>query len=388
MLTRVALARRYFYDSPALLAAHAIPLHTPQENEQEGEKLWQLLVSLIPVPVGQEALESDDKDEQRVKHAASSRYPYHRELQRLAEIPFSSPRGYLLSFSPDGHYIAASIGGNRLCLWDLRNDGVLPLPPLEIPGIGNYTFAPAQRFSQEKAALRLLIASEAGLFIATFFEPTKTQRFYGSSGHWDVILKQSPWPLQHIALHAETGWVALLTHSQQELSIWALSTLVQPEPHHLDAEPPGSSGGPLCLHPRIMENRLLTWSFTPEGMLLLLHGGGMFTLHDALRPGVVQRLALPDYQGSPLALLATSIDGLRLATCSKRGLILWEREAIREPFRQPRYIEDRFLWTDASAMLEFSHHGDPLVLSIFGDFNEYDWKRGTKRNRIALGAIK
>lgn len=375
MLTRVALARSYDHAIPILFAATAFPLHTAQEAEQEGEKLWQLLVWEIPMEASRGLLESARTDRQATRER-------DEVPRRFAELRFTSPHGYLLSFSPGARYLAASLGGTRLVVWDLLSRRTLP--PLEIPGIEDYTLVPT--FFQGKPVLQLLIAGSAGLSIATFVDPMEYERYQGGIGHWKVVLHVSPLPLLHVALHAATGQVALLAHKQQRLSIWALSTLVSPETHHLGGDE-NTQGGPSCLHPRATENPLLTWSFTPDGKLLLLHGGGVFTLHDAHRPGVVQSLALPEHRVYPECPIAASIDGLRLATRGKHGLILWERDAIRNPFRPPRHTKENEGAFDETDMLEFSHDGLPMVLTLLGELIAYDWKQGAQRNRIALGSI-
>jgi hypothetical protein len=373
MLTRVALARSYNDAFPVLRAAYAIPLHTAEEAEREGEKRWQLLVWEIPLKTFRGLLESAGTGGQVTAEAPC----------RYAEFQFTSPRGYLLSFSPGARYLAASFGGSRLVVWDLCSRRTLP--PLELPGIEDYAFAPT--CSQGKAVLQLLIAAAAGLFIATFVEPTQDERYHGGyRGAWEVTSKASPLPLLHVALHAATGHVALLAHSEPWLSIWALSTLVSPETAHLGGDE-NTPSGPLCLHPRVTEQPLFTWHFTPDGRLLLLHGGGVLTLHDAHRPGVVQSLALPEQHVYPECPLATSIDGLRLATRGKHGLILWERDTIRDPFRPPRHTAEDEGVFDKTDALEFSHDGLPIVLTLLGELIWYDWKQGAQRKRIALGTI-
>jgi len=364
MLTRVALARSYDHGFPILLAAYAIPLHTAQESEQDGEKLWHLLVRKITPHVKSGILESTDTDEQTQVREKEALRPY-------ATFQFPSPRGYLLSFSPGARYLAAALGGTRLVVWDLLIWRILP--PLEIAGLADYTFAPA--FSHGKALLQLLIAGTAGLSIATFVEATEYERGHGATGQWEVVLKASALPLGHVALHAASGHAALLSHDQEGLAVWALSTLLSPETTHLG----GGENSPLCLHPRATRNPVLAWAFTPDGKLLMLTGGGEFTLHDAQRAGVVQSLAFPECP------LATSINGLRLATRGEHGLILWERATVLDPFRQPRHTAADEGSFDESAMLEFSHDGRPLVLTTLGELMVYDWKQGTQRKRIILG---
>jgi hypothetical protein len=120
----------------------------------------------------------------------------------------------------------------------------------------------------------------------------------------------------------------------------------------------------------------------------MLHGGGVLTLHDTHKPDAAQSLALPEYRVYPECPLAASIDGLRLATGGEHGLILWERETTRDPFRPPRQTAANEGSFDRSAVLEFSHDGQPVVLTILGELVVYDWKLGVQRKRISLGATQ
>ncbi len=328
MQTHMALTRGYNkMGHPSMLAAYATPLHSWQESEEPGEKLWRLFIKkVLPTQASQ------------------------------LTLPFSSPGGYLLSFSPGMDYIAAGLGGQRLVLWNAVTKQVLP--PLDIPGLADYAFLPD--FSQGKASVRLVIAGAGGLTIATFLE---------QEGLWNSVLLTSDRPLYRVAVHTTSHQVATVDATEKHLSVWALSALLASQKRQLSA----NKQALLCVHPTTIQRSLFS---------------GVLTLHSAHRSGVLQSLALPDYSVFPEPPFAFSADGLRLACRGERSLLLWERETILSPFSEPRQAQGNGILFGGSDALCFTHEGNPAILTVLGEFHVFDWVSGEHSHRIHLATIK
>ncbi len=350
MRTSVAFARNEAKNTfPSLLAAYVLPRHLATKEEGNEEAGRELLVRKI-VPEAQRAL----------------------LFWPDATFPFSSSEDYVLFFSPDTCYLAAALGGKRVEVWDLHTKQALP--SLEITGGEAYTFVPP--VSNEKSSLMLLIAGSEGLSIARFSE---------MDWRWDVVLKASAFPLKHVAFHAASGHVALLAHERNQLSIWDFATLVSPDLCHL-SESDVPSAGPRYLLAQWTDRPLLRWEFTPDGeQVLMLHEEGCLSLHSTKGAGEVEPLAFPAHGFAPQYPLAFSANGLRLASKGRYGLMLWERATNRGLFQYPRHTGMDDGTESAYDALEFTHDGDPIILTIRGELIVYGWAQGIMRTKLFLG---
>jgi hypothetical protein len=283
-------------------------------------------------------------------------------------------------FSATARYLAAVVDGGRVFIWDLLAGRALP--PLEMAGLIDCVFAPT--LLAGRVTLRLLLASSSGLLIATFIEGGPTDRIHGVEGQWDLEFKPSEAPPGRLLIDTFSRQIAVLTQEQDLLSLWDVATLCGPQVQTLDGRE-GSETGPRCVHVISLRNPLVACRFTPDGrQVALLHADGQLTLHGTDRPGMQEELAAlatPHLADAPLALAS---DGCRMAASGPHGLLLWERANLRDPFGPPRVTNPPELAPGAGDVLEFTHQGDPVVLSRAGIVYWYDWEQGTRRLQIPL----
>ncbi|HEY1350172.1 MAG TPA: hypothetical protein VGF67_11155 [Ktedonobacteraceae bacterium] len=293
---------------------------------------------------------------------------------------FPAAAAFHFVFSPTARYLAAVVEGGQVFVWDLLAGRALP--PLEMAGLLDCVFVPA--LLAGRAALRLLLASSAGLGIATFIEGGSAERIHGVAGQWDLEFKPSEAPPGRLLVHTFSRQVAVLTREQDLLSLWDLTTLCGPQVRTLDGRE-GSETGPRCIHLISLRNPLVACRFTPDGrQVVLLRADGQLTLHGTDRPGMQEELAAlanPHLVDAPLALAA---DGCRIAASGPHGLLLWERADLRDPFGLPRATNPPELAPGAGDVLEFTHQGDPIVLSGVGVVHWYDWEQASRRLQVPL----
>jgi hypothetical protein len=376
MLTSGALMRCFTRAGiPCLMAAYA---PTDANWQKEGEEVSQELVRAVTLrridlpaiyPAGTGG----------ILLVRESSAPRVRACDAVARL-FPSSGGFRFVFSPTARYLATAVDEGQVCVWDLL--ACRTLPPLELAGLAGCAFAPA--FVGGRATPRLLLASSAGLAIATFVEAGPAERVHGIEGQWDLVFKPSEMPLGGLMVHALSGQVALLTEEQDQLSLWDLATVCGPQVRTLDSRE-GSETGPRCVHITCLRNPLVACRFTPDGrQVALLRSDGQLTLHATDRPGLQEDLAAltnPQMLEAPLAL---ALDGRRMAAGGPHGLLLWERANLRDPFGLPRATTPTEQTLGAGDVLEFTHRGDPVVLDRAGTVHWYDWERALRRTELSL----
>jgi hypothetical protein len=376
MLTSSALMRCFTRAGiPCLLAAYASTAASWQADEdvvsQELVRAVTLrridLPAIYPAGTGSIVL------------VRESSLPRVRACDAVARL-FPSSASFRFVFSPTARYLATAVDGGLVYVWDLL--ACRTLPPLEIAGLAGCAFAPA--FVGDRATPRLLLASSAGLAIATFAEAGPAERIHGIEGQWYLTFKPAETPLGGLTVHTLSGQVALLTQKQDQLALWDLATLCGPRVCTLDGRE-GSETGPRCVHVTGLCNPLIAYHFTPDGrQVVLLRADGQLTVHPTDRPGLQENLGALTNPQVPEAPLALALDGRRLAVAGPCGLQLWERASLRDPFGLPRTTADPEQTFGAGDVLEFTHRGDPVVLDRVGTVHWYEWERASKRAELPL----
>lgn len=362
---------------PCMLAASLAADQERSETLLGKETIRQVVLRSVTLPV------------QRDREASES-LPWSQEpALRVRAVDsvrrsFASPSGSRLLFSAPARFLAVAAGEGRVFVWDLLTQR--PLPPLEV-NVSAYAFAPA--CSGGRGSLRLLLVGSPGLIIATFVEASRQEKASGIEGEWDLLFKPSETPISDLAIHALSGQVALLTHDDERLSIWDLATLCAPEVRTLDGRE-GSPTGPHCVHH--LTGRCAApvgVLFPPDGtQVALLHVGGQLTLHGTERPGLLESLETSAQPPSEEGLLAFSPDGCRLAAGGEHGLLVWKRTSIHEPFCSRGTPVPAEHAPEGGEVLEFTHQGDPVVLTPAGILRWYDWERATLRQEVSLAACE